>query len=87
MLRGVTPLPRSALAEDARVLVVNTEGRVEARAVEVLRVEGDAVWIGEGLEAGALVAVPASPSALGQRVEPSRLEPALAESTSPRTDP
>jgi len=87
VLRGVTPLPRSALAEDARVLVVNTEGRVEARAVEVVRVEGDAVWIGEGLAAGALVAVPAAPSALGQRVEPSRLEPAHAESTSQRTDP
>jgi multidrug efflux system membrane fusion protein len=87
VLRGVTPLPRSALAEDARVLVVNAEGRVEARPVEVIRVEGDAVWIGEDRAAGTLVVVPARPSLLGQSVDPSRPRPASAESTGPETTP
>jgi RND family efflux transporter MFP subunit len=67
-LSGVTSVPRSALAEDERVLVVTSDGRAEARAVEVIRVEGDVVWIGKGLVAGELVTVPAASHLLGFRV-------------------
>ncbi len=74
LLRGVTTLPRAALAEDERVLVVSSDGRAEARSVEVIRVDGDSVWIGKGLVAGDRVTVPAAPHLLGFRVAPRPLD-------------
>jgi RND family efflux transporter MFP subunit len=74
VLHGVTSVPRSVLAEDDRVLVINSDGRAEARTVEVIRVESDSVWIGLGLVAGELLTIPAAPHLLGFEVAPRQLD-------------
>ncbi len=56
-LRGVVPLPREALREGGVVWVVDGDGRLRFRAVEVARVEADRVLVAEGLEAGDRVVV------------------------------
>ncbi len=45
-------LPRDALREDGLVYVVDPEGRLRYRKVEVLRTERDRFIVGSGLEAG-----------------------------------
>ena len=50
-------LPRSALRESGRVLVVDDESRLHFRPVDVLRVQGDEVVIGDGLAIGERVCV------------------------------
>ncbi len=50
-------LPRAALREGDRVLVVDAEGRLRFRDVEVLRTERERVVIGAGLRAGEQVCV------------------------------
>jgi RND family efflux transporter MFP subunit len=54
---NVAVLPRSALRDGDRVLVVDGESRLRFRAVEVLRRDRDAVVIGAGLEEGERVCV------------------------------
>jgi multidrug efflux pump subunit AcrA (membrane-fusion protein) len=50
-------LPPSALREDGSVFVVDDEGRLQAREVEVLRAERDRLVITGGLEKGERVCI------------------------------
>jgi len=50
-------LPREALHEEDRVLVLDAESRLHFRRVEVLRSERDRIVVGSGLEAGEQVCV------------------------------
>jgi len=62
-------LPRSALKEGSRVMVIDAEERAYFRVVEVLREERDRVVITGGLRAGDLVCVSPLPGAVdGMRV-------------------
>lgn len=54
---GVATLPRAALRDGDRVLVVDTEDRLRFRSVEVLRLQGEEALIRAGLEAGEAVCV------------------------------
>jgi len=54
---SATVLPRVAMRDDGHVFVVDEEGRLRWRAVEVLRLERDSVVIGDGLAAGERVLV------------------------------
>ena len=55
-LRGVAVVPRGALRGEREVLVLDeAAGTVARRAVEVLRVDGERVAIGDGLAAGEVV--------------------------------
>ena len=58
----VVALPRSALRESDRVTIVDAEDRLRSRAVELLRIDGETVFVLAGLAAGERVAV-RSPSA------------------------
>lgn len=49
---GVIKLPPTALHGEDRVYVVNGEGRLEARTVEVVSRDGGRVYIGSGLQDG-----------------------------------
>lgn len=62
-LPGLVKLPRSVLAGERGVVVVDSKNRLEARAVEVLRADDAHVWISRGLAAGERVCEHA-PSAL-----------------------
>lgn len=63
-------LPRTALRGDGEVFVVDDEGRLRLRSVEVLRQERDRVVVGSGLAEGEQVCVSPMPSAIdGMRVE------------------
>lgn len=53
----IVVLPRSALRGDDRVLIVDSDDRLRFRAVDVLRVVGDEVFVRSGLEAGERVCV------------------------------
>jgi hypothetical protein len=69
-------LPRAALRDGDRVLVVNSGGRLHFRDVEVLRKEREEVVIGEGLAAGEDVVVSPLPAAVnGMEVNVARDEP------------
>jgi RND family efflux transporter MFP subunit len=57
-------LPRAALREGERVLVLDAESRLRFRDVEVLRVERDDVVIGQGLAAGERVCISPLPAAV-----------------------
>ena len=50
-------LPRDALRGDQRVYLVDTDGRLRIRKVEILRTERDDVIVGSGLEAGDRVCI------------------------------
>lgn len=54
---GVAVLPRAALRDADRVLVVDGEDRLRVRSVEVLRRERDRVLIRSGLDAGERVCI------------------------------
>ncbi|MGD8340719.1 MAG: efflux RND transporter periplasmic adaptor subunit [Gammaproteobacteria bacterium] len=74
-LDSVVVLPRSALRDENSVLVVDTENRVSRRAVEVLRINGDSVYVSNGLEAGELVSISMLQTVVeGMRVQPLRSE-------------
>jgi RND family efflux transporter MFP subunit len=76
---GVAVLPRSALREGDRVLVVDGDGRLRFRPVEVLRLQDDEALISGGLEAGEEVCVsPLEAPVDGMRV---RTQAAAAEVT------
>ena len=65
----VVALPREALRGGAdTVLIVDAEGRVEARSVSVARVDRDQVLIESGLAPGERVCVSPTPPAVGQLV-------------------
>lgn len=57
LVEGVFVLPRGAVREDGRVVVVNGERRLELRNVEVLRFEAESAVIGGGISNGELVSV------------------------------
>ncbi|MCP3987052.1 MAG: efflux RND transporter periplasmic adaptor subunit [bacterium] len=57
-------LPRGALQEDRSILVLDAEGRLNIRPVDVLRMERDEVVIGGGIEAGDKVCVTPLPGAI-----------------------
>jgi RND family efflux transporter MFP subunit len=57
LVPDVSILPRSALRDDNRVLVVDVENRLMFRQVEVLRIENQEVFIQSGLKQGELVCV------------------------------
>jgi len=56
-LPSAVVLPRAALRDATRVLVVDAEGRIHHRQVEVLRTSRDEVVIGAGLAAGERVCI------------------------------
>jgi hypothetical protein len=56
-IERASALPRAALHADGRVWVVDDEDRIHAREVEVLRVEGESIVVGKGLESGERVVV------------------------------
>jgi multidrug efflux pump subunit AcrA (membrane-fusion protein) len=73
---GVVALPRSALHGPDQVTIVDAEERLHSRPVELLRVDGETVFVLAGLAAGERVAVrPPSAFAEGMAV---RIGEALA---------
>ncbi len=58
-VEGVTVVPRQALRDGSRVLLVDDENRLRYRAVEVLRIEGDEALIASGVSDGERVCVSA----------------------------
>ena len=67
---NVVVLPRSAVRNGNQVLVVDAGKRLRFRSVEVVRIHGDDVYIGAGLDAGDLVSVsPLQAVVDGMRVE------------------
>jgi len=80
-------LPRAALRDGDRVLVVNAGGRLHFRDVEVLRKEREEVVIGDGLAAGEDVVVSPLPAAVnGMEVKVARDEPDQAGLAGHSTD-
>ena len=62
-------LPRSALREGDQVFVIDAEGRLRSRDVDVLRIVGNEVVLRSGLDAGERVCISALQSAIeGMRV-------------------
>lgn len=67
--RDIAVLPRSALRDSQRVLVVDEESRLRFRRVEILRTQGDEVLIQSGLQAGEWVCISSLESVVdGMRV-------------------
>ena len=56
-MEGVFALPRTALREGGRVLIVDDQDRLRFRDIEVLRAERERVVIGAGLAPGERVCV------------------------------
>ena len=56
-VEGVFVIPRAALRDRSRVLILEDETRLRFRPVELLRVEGDEIVVSSGLEAGDRVCV------------------------------
>ena len=76
-------IPRSALREGGRVLVVDEDDRIHYRSIEVLRTEREAVIVEAGLQPGERVAVSPLPEAVeGMRVRAQGDEPKRRESGS-----
>jgi RND family efflux transporter MFP subunit len=72
---NVAALPRSALREGGRVLVLEEENRLRFRTVEVFRVQGETVLISAGLEDGDLVCISQLDAVIdGMQVAPLREE-------------
>ena len=57
LAEGVVRLPRSALRDDSRLLVVDSEQRLRFRAVELLRISENEVIVAAGLETGERVCI------------------------------
>jgi hypothetical protein len=75
-IEAAVVLPRSALRDGDRVLVVDADGRMRFREVDVLRGERSQVVIGAGLAAGEDVIVsPLSAVVEGMQVRIARDEP------------
>jgi RND family efflux transporter MFP subunit len=70
-MEGVIPVPREALRGEQQVAVVDGEGRLHLRQVEVLKMEPTRVLVRGGLEAGDVVCLSRLESAVdGMRVIP-----------------
>jgi RND family efflux transporter MFP subunit len=69
-LEHVYPLPRIAVRDGSRVLVVDADGRVEARRVEVARFEREQALVVSGLREGDRVCVSPTPPSVGAIVRP-----------------
>ncbi len=67
-LEGVFALPRSALRPESEVMVVDADGRLRARKVEILRLTDERVLVGDGLARGERVLVSALGALAGTRV-------------------
>ncbi|MBN2071401.1 MAG: efflux RND transporter periplasmic adaptor subunit [Candidatus Krumholzibacteriota bacterium] len=55
LLENTTVIPRSSVHEDNTVWLVDPDGRLRFRRVEIARFEGNDAWITSGLSAGELV--------------------------------
>lgn len=72
---GVVTLPRTALRDGSRVLVLEEGHRLRFRDVEILRIEGNEVLLTDGVADGELVCVSQLDAVVdGMRVEPLREE-------------
>jgi hypothetical protein len=86
-VEAAVTLPRSALRDGDRVLVVDAGGRLHFRDVEVLRKEREEVVIGDGLTAGEDVVVSPLPAVVnGMEVNVARDEPDQAGLAGAATD-
>lgn len=56
-LDGVVALPRHALRDGHRVLIVDSDSRLRFRQVEIVRTQGDEVIVGSGVEDGEVVCI------------------------------
>ncbi len=84
---GVAVVPRAALREGDRLLVVDEESRLRFREVEVLRLQGEDAIIRSGLAEGDLVclsAVAAPVDGMAVRTVPEVPETASEETVEPR---
>jgi RND family efflux transporter MFP subunit len=69
-------VPRAALRDDGRVVLVGDEGRIELRNVEVVRIDGEDAIVVDGLEPGEKVCLSIVASAIeGMRVRVERPSP------------
>ena len=69
--QDVVSLPRSALRNDNKVLVVDAQNRLQFRDIVPLRIYKDRVLVRQGLKAGELVCVsPLQTAVTGMQVEP-----------------
>ena len=72
----ITLLPRSAMRDGSRVLVVDAENRLRYRPVEVLRIHREDVLIRSGLEAGERVCISQLQTVIeGMEVQPIVVDP------------
>ncbi|CAG0966325.1 Multidrug resistance protein MdtA [Myxococcaceae bacterium] len=76
---SATLLPRVALRDDRSVFVVDAEGKLRRREVELLRLDRDSVVVGEGLRAGERVMV----SSLAAATEAMAVRTADGDASSP----
>jgi multidrug efflux pump subunit AcrA (membrane-fusion protein) len=81
-LPAVFALPRGALRGHDEVVVVDAEERLASRRVELLRIDGETVFVAGGLAPGERV-VARVPSAFVEGM-PVRVGEALAEAPTPR---
>jgi RND family efflux transporter MFP subunit len=83
---NVTVLPRSALRAEDRLLLVDNSNKLRFREVEVLRLAGNNVYIGDGVSAGDRVCLsPMQSSADGMLVRVSD-QPLMSSQQSPVAD-
>ena len=54
-VEGVVTIPRAALRNQSKVLVVDKDNRIHYRDVKILRFENDNVIVSDGLESGDVV--------------------------------
>jgi RND family efflux transporter MFP subunit len=81
VVEQVVLLPRGALQQQGRVLVVDDEDRLRFRDVDVLRAERENMVIGSGLSAGERVCVTSLPAAVdGMSVRIAERRPSVARS-------
>jgi RND family efflux transporter MFP subunit len=83
LIEDVVTVPRSALREGGRVLVVEEGNRLRYRAVEVLRLQDDTVLISSGIKDGDLICI----SQLDAVVDGMRVEPLLETPDGQVVDP
>ena len=78
-VEDVVVVPRSALRTGNRLHVVNADNRLVFRDVEVIRIAGEAAYIGDGIEDGETICLSAIDSPVeGQPVRPLGRHPASA---------
>jgi RND family efflux transporter MFP subunit len=78
-IEGAIVLPTTALRADSQVYVIDAEGRLHFRTIEVLRNRRDEIVVSGGLVAGERVAITPLRGAIdGMRVRVAESDPALA---------